>query len=255
MNRCMCRRCGANSTKKAAVISLEPSTRKNPSPANAIVKTPALAPWASPAVLKQREEQLIIAISAAKAAGGCEEHVTKLEAKLVGQQKKAATPVPVLTQIESTRGFIGRATKRQGAIEAQIAELQAESDQMQQEVTDAKERLATLEAEAATMLHVKPATANASSEAFKALEEAVRTLMVTMHASREQLPAQVTEAVTAVARCLPTPQPSKDYEGNASDSDENADDDGLMMELDGENSDEKLLEIARRLKAKRIRIH
>ena len=46
-----------------------------------------------------------------------------------------------------------------------------------------------------------------------------------------------------------------DYEESPFDNDDNADDDDLMEELNGENSDEKLLEIARRFKAKRLRIH
>ena len=228
----------------------DPSVEESPEPNQ----------YEMPEMVKAREEQLAIAISAAKASGGCEHVVTKLQEELTGQQKKAATPVPVLTQIESTKGFIGRATKRQVVVDARIAELQAESDQIKQEVTDAEDRLSKLEAEAADLLHLKqPADVNASLDAFKALEDAVRTLMVTMHSSRHQLPQQVTEAVDMVTTCLPTTRPSNDYvEENSSDVDAGLDDDDddlLMEELDEEDSDDKLLEIARRLKAKRLRVN
>ena len=136
-------------------------------------------------MVKAREDQLTIAISAAKASGGCEQVVTKLEEELTGQRKKAAAPVSVLTQIESTKGFIERATKRQTAVDAKITELQSESNQIQQELAEAGERLSKLEVEAAELLHFKPpAEQNASRDALNALENAVRTLMVAMHSSR-----------------------------------------------------------------------
>ena len=258
MNRPICRGCGAGTVAAPPTTPKTHPSKKAPSPVNMKVKPVALAPWATPEMVKAREAQLTIAISAAKASGGCEHVVTKLQEELTGQQKKAATFVPVLTQIESTKGFIGRATKRQVVVDARIAELQAESDQIKQEVTDAEDRLSKLEAEAADLLHLKqPADVNASLDAFKALEDAVRTLMITMHSSRHQLPPQVTEAVDMISTCLPTTRPSNDYVESDVEAGLNGDDDDdlLMEELDEEDSDDKLLEIARRLKAKRLRVN
>ena len=88
----------------------------------------------------------------------------------------------------------------------------------------------------------------------------MRTLMIAMHASRQQLPSQVAEAVEAIATCLPTPPPSKDYEGENTNHEKRShepdeDEDDLMAELDDEDSEDKLIEIARRLKAKRLKMH
>ena len=115
--------------------------------------------------------------------------------------------------------------------------------------------------EAAELLHLKPPVeADPSPNGFKALEDAVRTLMIAMHASRQQLPSQVAEAVEVVASCLPTPPPSKDYEGESTNIDKRShesdeDEEDLMAELDDEDSEDKLIEIARRLKAKRLKMH
>ena len=126
---------------------------------------------------------------------------------------------------------------------------------MVQEVTEAKERLQKLEEDAAKILHRKPpADESASAAAFKTLEDAVRTLMVVMHASRQQLPTNVFEAVEVVATCLPTSRPSKDHE-ESSEDEFAMDEYGLMTELAEEESDEKMLEIAKRLRAKRLRVN
>ena len=257
MNRSTCRYCGANT----ATTPTTPPTKKNQSPVNA--KPLALAPWATPEMVKQREEQLTIAISAAKASGGCAQAVTKLEAELTGQQKKAAAPTSVLTQIESTKGFIGRATKRQEALDERIAELQAERAQVHQEVAEAEARLSRLEAEAAKQLNVQPKLAENTSSG---LEDAVRMLLVAMHAC-QTLPPNLAEACAAVSTCLPQPSVSEDVhemsmDGGASLREEEVPAGQLdvalpssdaMAELDLVDDEDEvaLVEMARRLKRAR----
>ena len=262
MDRTTCRRCGTVHSKSTK--SKGPPTHHPKQSINSVhgkTKVAALAPWATPEMLQEREDKLSIAISAARASGGCEDVVTNLEKELTSQQKKSGAPVSVLAQIDNTKGFIGRCEKRLSTVEAQIADLRAESAKMEQELADAEDRLKRLEVEAADLLHLKPPVeANSSSNAFKALEDAVRTLMIAMHASRQQLPPQVAEAVEVVATCLPTPPPSKDYEGESTNNDKRGhesdeDEDDLMAGLDDEDSEDKLIEIARRLKAKRLKMH
>ena len=89
--------------------------------------------------------------------------------------------------------------------------------------------------------------------------------MVAMHAPRQELPTQVSEAVEAVATCLPPPPPSKDYaEENFSDMDESnsaiespgttrplsLDADAAIAELDmvDDEDESALLALAQRLK-------
>ena len=263
MDRAICRRCGTvhvKPTKSNGPKTHQPKQNVNLVPAK--TKVAALAPWATPEMVQDREDKLSIAISAARASGGCEDVITSLEKHLTSQQKKNGAPVSVLAQIDSTKGFIGRCEKRLSTVEAQIADLRTESAKMKQEMAGAEDRLKRLEVEAADLLHLKPPVeADSSLNAFKTLEDAVRTLMIAMHASRQQLPLQVAEVVEVVATCLPTPPPSKDYEGEntnhekrSHESDEDEDEDDLMAELDEEDSEAKLLEIARRLKAKRLKV-
>ena len=256
MSRGTCRRCACQ--RKTAE---PPAKRRSPTikVAPSVPRPRALAPWATPEMVEDRSKQLEIAIDATKAAGGCDQAVAKLESELKVQQKhaeKSAEPVSVMQQIGATKGYITRAEKRHIAITDQVAALQVQQAELEKELSDARKRLVAMEAEAARNLNVQPAS---NEGAMTALEDAVRTLMVAMHSSREQLPPQLYAAVEAVSTILPAPPPSKDYLEEEEDTPGRAertpvhDSDIAMDDLEAaeDEDDVALLEIARRLKRAR----
>ena len=73
-------------------------------------------------------------MAAAQSAGGCEKTVVSLEADLKMQQKvigKAKNPS--LSEIESTRGYIGRQKKKREGVKSRMAELQKEFENLERE--------------------------------------------------------------------------------------------------------------------------
>ena len=267
MNRGVCRHCGQSrpdKSKNAAKIQTV-KTSKFGSPSNA--KPSALAPWATPEMVQEREVQLEKAISAAKCSGGCEQVVEKLERELELQRKKAAELVSVLSQVESTKTFLARADKRQSDLGDQIENLRTEKTKMDQEITEAKERLGKLEVDAAKMLHSRApnfedsAVSNLLQNCVDLLQK-IESASTLAQGSTSSLPPQVLEAMrnmhAVVESIRPLPQPSKHTALQPEDAviiGDAMDEDGLMTELTAEDSDVKLLEIAKRLKAKRLRVN
>ena len=156
----------------------------------------------------------------------------------------------VLKHVESTKGFVTRAEKRQAHLVAQMAGLQEESEKLAKEISEANERLKQMEAEAANILNVPKA--KHSEGATNALEDAVRTLMVAMH-SCQQLPPQVAQAAEALATCLPPARPSDDSGRGLEEADVVEEEERIMMEMDRNLEDHELLALVKELRVKRAR--
>ena len=141
MDRKRCRYCQTSSTPQITKQKQPKSGGMNPTN----TKPPALAPWASAEMIQERAELLESAIAATEAAGGCTKSVLSLQRELETQRKKESKPIPVLQQIDSTKGFISRAKTRHSQIEENIAELDLEKAAMEKEIKKAQERLKTME--------------------------------------------------------------------------------------------------------------
>jgi F0F1-type ATP synthase membrane subunit b/b' len=173
----------------------------------------ALAPWATAEMVEERAGKLEEAIEAAKASGGCDQAVRSLETELKHQNKKGAEPQSVLGLIEGTKNYISRAEKRHIGITEQIVALQEQQAEIDKELRKARTRLADMEAEAAKQLNMQPKLAENTSSG---LEDAVRMLLVAMHAC-QTLPPNLAEACAAVSTCLPQPGVSEDVHEMATD--------------------------------------
>ena len=99
------------------------------------------------------------------------------------------------------RGFIGRQESRIENIEAEIAEMEKSKTAMAEELAASKVKMKELEEQARSQLG--GASTSSHTEKTGDLENAVRMLMVAMHACRQNLPPQLAQAVTAVSSCLP----------------------------------------------------
>ena len=260
MSRGVCRRCACQRNSQTSPTQRVPlKTKTTPPPP----KTPALAPWATAEMVEERAGKLEEAIEAAKASGGCDQAVRSLETELKHQNKKGAEPQSVLGLIEGTKNYISRAEKRHIGITEQIVALQEQQAEIDKELRKARTRLADMEAEAAKQLNMQPKLAENTSSG---LEDAVRMLLVAMHAC-QTLPPNLAEACAAVSTCLPQPGVSEDVhemsmDGGASLREEEVPAGQLdvalpssdaMAELDlvDEEDEAALVEMARRLKRAR----
>ena len=249
----------ANKSPSKSTVSLAPGT-----------KAPALAPWASPEMIQERAGKLEVVIAASEAAGGCEQIIVSLQRELDAQRKKEAAPVSVLKLIEGTKSFITRAEKRHVLVTEQIAELMKEQSSMEKELSEAEERLKRMEEEAADLLNCRPApyqittTGSLSVDSLlqncASLLQAIESAAAFNNSSSTNLPPNVLEAMrtmhTNVAQLRPLPPPTKD--GPLEPAEIPAvvviDSDSLMEEMDDADiTDDKLLESAKRLRAKRLR--
>ena len=86
-------------------------------------------------------------------------------------------------------------------------------ESMERDITEAEDRLKAMEAEAAKQLNVQPKLAENTSSG---LEDAVRMLLVAMHAC-QTLPPNLAEACAAVSTCLPQPGVSEDVHEMSTD--------------------------------------
>ena len=174
---------------------------------------PRQAPWVAAQAATKRAEDLKVAISAVHQSGVCTDIVSDLQTKLDAEEKKAEKAQgkrSTLSRVEATRGFITRAEKRLSGLQDQISELRKQEENMAMELEQSRRQLAQLEKEAAEDLRGQDAHG-----AHPDLEEAVRQLMVAMHACT--MPPIVIEAVAAVQTALPTPPVSADMEDHPVD--------------------------------------
>ena len=218
-------------------------------------------------MVQAREVQLETAISAAKCSGGLEQEVKNMERELALQRKKAAEPVSVLSQIDFTKAFVERAEKRKGAVTKQIESLRAEEAKMDREIHEAKERLKNLEVDAAKILHCSAPIPDDSAmslllKSCMDLLQEMESASILAQGPNPALPTSVLDAMrnmhATVEPIRPFPQPCMRTglgEGETEDMEEMMDESSLMVELTEEESDEKLLNIAKRLRAKRLRVN
>ena len=177
MDRKVCRRCQAQSAR-ANAPKQDPSKHVvRPTPKAASSQQPAFAPWASREMVEAREASLTTALEAAKVCHGCDSAVKNIESQLKGLRKRIAEPPSVHKNIDSTRAFIGRAEGRHQQLVDEVAAAQLLERAAFQELSEARERLQLMEAEAREALAVPPPP----SANLAQLTDAVRTLMVTIH--------------------------------------------------------------------------
>ena len=171
-----------------------------------------MAPWATERMRTERGAQIETMITQAKNCGGCEDIVVSLEKELKVFQKVPKQP-PLLNRIENTRVYVERAGKRLENLAAQRIEIEKQEAAAEKEMEEAKERLEAMEIEARTdLVGAVPELASAAST----LEDAVRTLLVSLHPC--QLPTQANEAAQAIMSLLPVTEVSADVEDVALDA-------------------------------------
>ena len=165
--------------------------------------------------------------------------------------------------IESTKSFIARAEKRRSSIDDQIAELIKQKTSVEKELSDADVRLKAMELEAADLLNCKPLPVLSSSvdaliQGCTSLLQAIESTAALRSGASTTLPPTVLDAMrsvhASVAQMRPLPPPTLDTPLEAVPAVTIIDDDLLMEEMDeADLSDEALLEIVKRLRAKRLR--
>ena len=145
-----------------------------------------------------------------------------------------------------------------------------EQSSMEKELSEAEERLKRMEEEAADLLNCRPAppqittTASLSVDSLlqncASLLQAIESAAAFSNGSSTNLPPNVLEAMrtmhTSVAQLRPLPPPTQDGPLEPAEIPVVVviDNDSLMEEMDDADiSDDKLLEIAKRLRAKRLR--
>ena len=192
MARLVCRQC---KTKWSAT-----PVKKGPS---APAKAASVAPWAVGEQASRKVATLEAALTVLEEGGECDD-VHKVISSKLEKEKKVSTAMPsVHTQLVSVQGFIGRQENRIEKIEAEIAEMEKSKTVMVEELAASKVKMKELEEQARSQLGGP--SAPSPTEKIGDLENAVRMLMVAMHACRQNLPPQLAQAVTAVSNCLPTP--------------------------------------------------
>jgi len=173
--------------------------------------------------------------SNATASGGCEKVVESLQNELEVQQRRMSKPISALTQVESTKSYSQRAGKSHSNIQQQISELKEQEAIVAKDLEETRARLKTLEAEAAKSLSIPKGPVSAA----EGLEEALRMLMVTLHAC--SLPTPAAEAVEEVRKFIPVHEQTSDDRG----------DDGEMVDADAVDAGKLNAALAQDISAER----
>ena len=267
VTRTVCRRCKCpvQTTVPKAKVAVPQHVVKAPS-----TKPAALAPWASRDMIEARGATLSALLEKTKACGGCDTAVASLEAELEEiHRKRTADPPSIHKRIDVTRGFIERAEKRHQNILDEMEVLKTRERAVFKEVEEAKVRLKQMEEEARESLS-GPSPAQISTTGSSSVDsllqncatllQAIESAAAFSNGSSTNLPPNVLEAMRTmhsnVAQLRPLPSPTKDGPLEPAEIPVVVviDNDSLMEEMDDDDmTDDKLLEIAKRLRAKRLR--
>ena len=156
--------------------------------------------WCLKAEAAKKAEATESALEAARAKGGHDGLVKKLEEELCGLKKASSDGRSTLSKVQSTRLFVSRAEKRCSTLHTQITQLQESAAAAAAELDEARARLRVMEAEAAAELE------KSSAKIHPIENVALKLIKLLESASFVDLPPTIVEAMEEVHSALGTDQ-------------------------------------------------